>query len=357
MIVAGSFVMLALPAVASAARGMELALQDDKVFVSDERPGVERGLELARRLGVTTIRSLVVWRDRPDFAAHDRLVAAAAVRGMRVQLNITGVPRWGGSNARTDTRRPSAAGFAKFARAVATHFRGRVHRYSIWNEPNWRTWLLPPRRSPIRYRELYRRAYAVIKGVDSRAQVLLGELAPHQNPPWSIGPLEFLRGMTCVHALGRRGRGCEPLRADGIALHPYDFTHPPGWKHSNGGSVTIGTLSRLTAELRRLRRSRALTTPRGGVAPVYLTEFGYFAAGRRGLSSRTRARRLPRAFELALRHPGVRQMTLFGLVHSPGSKWNVGVVNKNGQPDAAFRALKRWAHRRAKAGLIARARR
>lgn len=343
----------AFPGAADAGRGMEVAVQDDKVFVSNHGEGVERGLDLARELGATTVRALIVWDETPDFSAHDRLVEAATARGMRVQLSITAVPRWGGSDGVTDTVRPSVPRFAAFAAHVAGHFRGRVASYSIWNEPNWRTWLQPARGAPARYRAIYVAAYAAIKRADPAARVLLGELAPHVNPPWSIGPISFLREMTCQDEDGRRLRRCVPLRTDGVAIHPYEFAHPPDWRGAREGSVTLGTLDRLTRELRRLSRRRALVAPRGGPPAVYLTEFGYFASGKRATPKRARARWLPQAFQIALRNPHVRQMTLFGLIRNPGEKWDVGVVSGGGRPESAFDALRRWTDARSGRGLIA----
>jgi hypothetical protein len=346
--------ILSLPAPALAAQGMELALQDDKVFLQDQGPGVERGLTHARRLGVTTIKAILVWTPGSTFPEHDRLLAAAAARGMRVQFDLTAVPAWGGSTRITDTTRPSRARFASFAYRVARHFRGRVARYSIWNEPNWHTWLQPARRAPSSYRGLYVAARNAIVRADPAVPVLLGELAPHENPPWSIGPLAFLRRMSCQDRGGRALRRCPPLKADGVALHPYEFLHPPEWRGPHPDSVTIGTLGRLTRELRRLARRRALIAPGGRPPPVYLTEFAYFASGDRSVPSRTRARWLARAYDIALAHPRVRQMTLFGLLQTPSlDSWNVGVLTRRGRRDASYRTLERWAVRRARAGQIA----
>jgi hypothetical protein len=340
------------PAPASAARGMELAVQDDKVFVVGEPPGVDAGLDKARELGMTTVRALVTWRTALDLHAYDRLVNAASARGMRVQLSLTGMPRWGGSNKVTDTTRPSPRRFARFAAHIARHFRGRVASYSIWNEPNWRTWMVPRRSAPARYRAIYTAAYAAVKKADPSARVLLGELAPHVNPPWSTGPLRFLREMSCQDRRGRRARRCKPIRTDGVALHPYEFRHRPRWRGARTGSVTIGTVGRLTRELRRLGRTRALISSKGGPAPVYLTEFAYFASGKRSTPARLRARWLPQAFELALRTSRVRQMTLFGLFRDPGEKWDVGMIDQLGRHDAAFGSLQRWSSARGRKGLV-----
>jgi hypothetical protein len=321
---------------------LEVGVQDDAVFVSGAGIGREAGLDRARQFGATHIRAGVDWQTG-DFAAHDALVAAAAARGLRVQLTLTPAPRWVRRTRRTDTHRPSPGGFAAFARRVARHFRGRVFRYSVMNEPNWRTWLQPHRRSARLYRAIYARSYRAIKSVDRRNRVLFGELAPHHKPGLSIGPLRFMRDALCVNSRWRKRRGCKPLRADGLAIHPYEFTRRPGFRHPQRDSVTIGTLGRLTSALRRLRRARALTTPRGGTVPVYLTEFGYFASGKRRLPAATRARYLRQAYRIARRTRGVRQIVQYQLVQTPRANWNTGVIRPGGRPDPAFFALKRAA--------------
>ena len=91
-----------------------------------------------------------------DFSVFDRLIDRAAAAGIRVHVSLTGpAPRW--ANARHYGERkawfkPSATEFGKFASVAAQHFKGRVDRYSIWNEPNWKTWLGPLKSGPALYR-------------------------------------------------------------------------------------------------------------------------------------------------------------------------------------------------------------
>ena len=76
-----------------------------------------------------------------------------------MQLNINGpAPAWATGNHKKGPVRPSVSKFAKFAKLAAEHFAGRVDRYSVWNEPNWKSWLNPP--SGNLYRSLYLKAYA-----------------------------------------------------------------------------------------------------------------------------------------------------------------------------------------------------
>ena len=54
--------------------------------------------------------------------------------------------------------------------------------------------------------------------------MLFGELAPIGDGR-TIAPLKFLRDVTCSKAeLQGRASSCAPLKADGFAIHPYQFT-------------------------------------------------------------------------------------------------------------------------------------
>ena len=159
---------LLAPEKTRAARGMELALQDDATFlVGGKRVPRERAFTYARQLGVTRLRVNLLWaytmnkdvydaRRKPAriqylFDSVDSLVDQAADNGIRVHLSLTGpAPRWARPkpSLRQAWYKPNTREFGKWAGVVAEHFAGRVDRYSIWNEPNWKTWLGPLKSAP-----------------------------------------------------------------------------------------------------------------------------------------------------------------------------------------------------------------
>lgn len=352
---------------ARAARGMELAIQDDQLFVQgNPRFDGDRPFEYARALGVTRIRVNLLWaytmpsrqytaRNKPstvtyDVSEYDRLIDRAAQHGIRVHMSLTGpAPRWANARRALANRawnRPSVGEFGRWATIMAQHFAGRVDRWSVWNEPNWKTWLGPLKAAPAIYRSMYVRAYDAIKQADPRAKVLIGETSPYARPGLSTAPLAFLRAVTCVNKDYRRTRSrCPRLRADGYAHHPYDFRNPPGFAYPGADNVTIGTLSRLTRALDRLRRSGALRFNGAGRMPVYLTEYGYFASGKRALSSRLRSRYLQQAYSRALANRRVKsqlQYLLMVLPRGSASTFNTGLVSRSGARLAQYRALQRW---------------
>ena len=100
------------PGDAHAARGMELAIQDDSLFVQgNKRFRGNKAFDYAKQLGVTRIRVNLLWaytmpsrqynaRRKPatinyDFTQIDQLIDRAAANGIRIHLSLTGpAPRW-----------------------------------------------------------------------------------------------------------------------------------------------------------------------------------------------------------------------------------------------------------------------
>ncbi|HEX8856936.1 MAG TPA: cellulase family glycosylhydrolase, partial [Thermoleophilaceae bacterium] len=350
---------------------MEVAVQDDAVLLQRAYYDRNKALDQARDLEVTRIRTLVIWGRVPgsqpdsttppaggrptyDFSAWDSLIDDAAKRGIRVQLDLTGpVPAWAAGDRKVGVTRPDAQKFGVFAEQAARHFKGRVDRYSIWNEPNYGSWLKPQTEAADLYRNLYLAAYKGIKRADPAAHVLIGETSPYELAGRAIAPLKFLRDVTCRTTIYAPAKRCPTLVADGYAQHPYDFVSPPERPHPGADNVTIGSLDRLTRALDKLAEGKALTTPAGKPLDMYLTEFGYFASGPAAPPPKQRASWLARAFDIASRNPRVREMLQYILVSPPNKvRFDTGVITPQGQPTAAYTALRDWAHKAAAAGSI-----
>jgi hypothetical protein len=352
---------------------LEVAVQDNAVLLHLHYGDRDAALRQLVELGASWVKASVLWayevpgtrsRSAPaavtyNFSEHDSLLAAAEPLGLCVELALMGpAPAWATGDGKVGVRDPDPERFAHFARAAAEHFRGRVTRYSIWNEPNHVSWISPLGSAPAIYRRLYEAGYGAIKEVDPGAEVLIGETAGYALPGRSTAPLEFLRELTCRDRAYQPLAECEPLEADGYAHHPYDFDHPPDHRYPGPDNVTIGTLDRLTTALDRLADEGALVTPDGEPVPLYLTEFGYFATGDRRTPSALRAAWLPQAFEIARRNRRVRQMLHYLLLQLPrdyqNQKFNTGIVSQNGHPGPAYRALEEWtAHARDRGQIAA----
>jgi hypothetical protein len=350
------------PAPARASAGMEMAVQDDNVFIYSSLATREKGLKAAEQLGVKRIRVNLLWanllasgaRSRKvpkhpvyNFLNIDQLQQEAALRGIKLQLTIAGpAPAWATKNHKVGNTWPNAYRFGQFATAVAEHFKGRIDRYAIWNEPNWDTWLNPVKHAPGIYRDLYTHAYAAIKKVDKRAQVLIGETSPY-GEAHAISPLKFLRGVTCRTPRYTAAKHCAPLRADGYAAHTYQFTTAPNRPFMGPDDAPFGSLNHLTGALTLLAHRHALTTPSGHPLNVYITEFGYLSRGHRALPVRTRAAWLTQAYKIAKRNPRIKEFLQYQLADGPSiNPWHSAVMSRKLRPDAAFKALARIARHR-----------
>lgn len=389
LVALGLAAALIAPSSAGAARGLEIALQDDHVFVQQYWQGRDVALERAHELGVTRLRVMVRWASvaqKPasrrelrtyDWSAFDSLIDDAAAYGIRLQMVLTGpAPAWATADRRVGVRTPSAAAYGRFVRDAVRHFRGRVDRYSIWNEPNWHTQLEPaagcrkrkwkPRCDALLgtlYRQLYVAGYRAAKAADPAAQVLFGELAPRASgtprapTAFSSAPLTLLRAVTCSAPTWKAARRCAPLKADGFAIHPYAFTTPPGKVVGIADDVTLASLGRLTRALDKLSKRRALRTRNGRPMQLYLTEYGYLQPPDRGLPETTRARYLTQSFDRALEHPRVRQLLQYLLVGPPPAQnlFRSQLIDYDGTLTPSFHALARWTARHA--GSVQRPRR
>jgi plastocyanin len=104
--------------------------------------------------------------ERIDFA-----VDAARARGMQILGTLSGTPSWanGGNPRNVPPDDPADYGWA--AQWVASHFRGRVAAFEVWNEPNsTRFWT----GSVTRYVDVLRAAYPRFKAGDPDVKVVLG---------------------------------------------------------------------------------------------------------------------------------------------------------------------------------------
>ena len=379
---------LLAPSPAQAARKMEVALQDDGVLISNKDIGRERALLAARNMGTTHIRlNILWWQAVPpatrtqtsvpsnityDFSAWDATIARARAYGMKTQLALAGDPPAYACGSKKvpyecDGRKPSVRLWKHFVKAVAEHFKGRVKRYSLWNEPNWYTWLSPHKKSPLLYRKLVQKGYKAIKRKNKKAQVVAGELAPHDRKRLSIPPLEFIRKMVCVNKrlkpINGAKRKCKgKLKFDAFAHHPYDLEHKPNFKRDDKDEVTVANLPALTKLLGKLRKKGLIKTKKKRF-PIYLTEHGYMVENpqvleRRQIPESRRQRWIVKAWKIAQKTPRIKQMLHYDIASpapgAPDGYFDMGLLTSTGQPRGSYFALRNWIQQAVADGKVAR---
>ena len=362
---------------------MEVALQDDGVFLYQEHYDRDLAYRQLRALGATHLRmNILWWQPIPaaqrtqttvpsnityNWAAWDNAIDRARDFGIKVQLDLTGdPPAWACGNLQPpyacDGFRPNPAYFAHFVGSAVAHFKGKVSRYSLWNEPNWYTWISPHKESPILYRELYEAGYAAAKAADPASEIVMGELAPHFQRNISMPPLQFVREMVCVNKKLKRTKnadekcGTEPLKFDAFSTHPYDFTNRPTRLRNNPDELTLANINELPKLLERLRK-KGLVEPSKKKFPIYLTEHGYFVSGRRGVPENKRKNRIVKAWEMAQANPRVKQMLHYVFVSppvdSPSAYFDMGLISTNGTFRPSYGALRNWLQGALAAGKVA----
>ena len=349
LVVLAGLAALVAAAPAHAASDQEAILQDDpRIVFEDSAADLDRTLARVKSLGFDRIRVSVFWNlfgpdatspSRPRFEhpptdprsysadawrRYDRVVRLAKKHDLGVLMNVTGpAPNWAASPKGTGFNKnrvvyPRVSPFHDWVHAVGRRYSGtypdpeargtalpRVAHWSVWNEPNFPSWLYPQWRrirgrlvaaAPIRYRLLVEASHRALRDTGHGDDTfLLGETAPggERSRKRGVLPLIFLRELYCLDRGYRpyrgnaaRQRGCPATGAtraefvqdhpglfeiDGFAHHPYNRYYRPTYRHPDRDAVTMGDLPRLTRALDRVM----LRWGRRGDLPVWLTEHGY----------------------------------------------------------------------------------
>ncbi|HEY5961012.1 MAG TPA: cellulase family glycosylhydrolase [Polyangiaceae bacterium] len=229
-----------LPLVPAPAGAAELA---PRFAVNVHTANDERGLDIARAAGFSTVRLDLGWSDIEtktgtyDFSRFDALVQSLKTRGMRLHLILDYLNKLYPSADSSDFISTTVPAFVAMARATAQHLRGQGVSYEIWNEPNSSTFWT---RSEGDYATLCAAASAAVHAGDPDAKVCTG----------GVSGFDY----KYVAAYLAAGGGAN---ADAIGVHPYRA----------GGGETVGH----DLLLMRAVIGGAL----GSVPPVWDTEWGY----------------------------------------------------------------------------------
>lgn len=354
------------PPAARAASPLEIAVQDDGPLLRGSTQLRAQAWQRIGQMRASYVRVNLYWNDvvsnptarsrpkqvRYSLADFDRLVAEARSHRVGVQMTLgISAPAWATGNHQVGKTNPNPKLFAAFAADMARHFKGKVARYSVLNEPNLVVWLKPAKTSAAQYRTIYALSYSAIKRADPRAKVFFGETAPFARTKASgTQPLTWIAEVL---------KGAR-LKADGVAHHPYAFKLAPNKPFPAKGSVSMGSIGRLSAALKAYAARGQLRTPAGKAPGIYLTEHGYFVdnpgapAYRRtqALPATTRATYWTQSLDIARKASGVRQLLAYQLYPSPPqATWDTSILTPNGEPAPPFTAIVDWAAR-AGSGLV-----
>ena len=123
----------------------------------------------AREAGVKWTREDLQWREiepkqgEMRWELFDRRVAVARREGISIYAIVSGFPDW------VEPYTPAALdGYCRFLEAAVARYKGDVHHWEIWNEPNIFFWQGPKEM----YNTLLTKAYHAVKEADPAAKVL-----------------------------------------------------------------------------------------------------------------------------------------------------------------------------------------
>jgi VCBS repeat-containing protein len=224
---------------------------------------INTALDALQSVGVDTIRIVVPWASvEPiipgwyDWSAVDRVVNSAAARDIKVLAVLNSTPLWAAvANTLPLAGMPKDnAMFAKFAKAVATRYKGKIVSYEIWNEPNGiQFWQPGP--NAAQYTELLKAAYPAIKAADPSAVVVAGAVgAAVDFGGLAVNPVRFVSEMYQAGAAGY---------FDALSFHPYLYNN----------AFSKGTA--FDAPLNQAKRIYDLMVANGdGNKKIWATEYG-----------------------------------------------------------------------------------
>ena len=199
--------------------------------------------------------------DVPDtWVKYDRIVDLTESFGLRLMVRLSNPPAWSRANPDAGDNAPpdDLQDYVKYARAVATRYRGRISHYQVWNEPNiYPEWGNNPI-DPAGYAEMLCRTYTALKAIDPKIVVISGAIAPTiaLDGQRDLSDLVFLQalydhgGGDCFDVLSAQGYGLRSgpsdrrLRATSVNIGRHTYyrdimvrngdAHKPIWAERSG---------------------------------------------------------------------------------------------------------------------------
>src|ERR687887_466647 len=188
-----SFALL-VPVGASASTHAQYGVQDDAWLLYGPEPPATR-IQILQRLGVDVVRLTLRWdtvaqsipddaRD-PDDPAYDWDLYDPILQRLRaahipVLISLWGTPRWANDEEEPNHLPSDATALASFAYAASQKYPW-ITRWTIWNEPNVRLFLIP--NSPRLYvTRLLNPSYRALKSANPRNLVAGGVTSPRKTP-------------------------------------------------------------------------------------------------------------------------------------------------------------------------------
>ena len=327
---------LLAPAGAGASTHVQYGVQDDAWLLYGPESPAQR-IQILQRLGVDIVRLTLRWdavaaaapadaRNPADPAynwdLYEPMLERLHAAHIAVLISLWGTPPWANEGEKPNYLPTDGSAFASFAYAAAKKYPW-ITRWTVWNEPNVRLFLIPndPRLYTTR---LLNPAYRALKSANPQNLVAGGVTSPRKTPS-GVSPIAWIRGMRSARAL-----------LDAYAQNPYPVR--PNETPASGGcwkctEITMATLPKLITEVHRRF---------GAKTRIWLTEYGYNSKPPSkwlGVSNTLQARYVGEAALRVYLASKVDLLIHFLVRDEPNaSKWTSGFLTSRGKVKPSFSA-------------------
>jgi len=338
--------------------GFDYGIQGDAITDGDHG----RLFGAVQQLGFRWYKQQVEWfRYNPgpgqyDWGALDRIANSASAAGIKVLFSVVKAPQWARPAGDTDQGPPAdPATYAAFLSAMASHFKGRVQAYEVWNEQNlYYEWGgLGNKLNAAKYVQLLKAAYPAIKNADPSATVISGALTPtgYNDGNIAIDDRVYLEQM---YQAGLKNY------CDAIGAHPSGYNNPPDaeWQTYSDPSASFNAKGHPSWFFRgTMEGYRNIMVKYGDSAKrIWVTEFGWASVDGLGAApakgyeysadntEAEQAQFIVRAYQIAKSWGWVGPMFLWNLNFGPicgcqDEKAAFGIVRPDWGGRQAFAAL------------------
>ncbi|MBV9172650.1 MAG: hypothetical protein JOZ81_21470 [Chloroflexi bacterium] len=284
-----------------------------------------------------------------DWSEADSVINSEANAGLSILVSVQDAPSF--YTSPTSGLMPSdPAKFQQLMQTMATHYKGKIQGYELWNEENLSR-EAGSNIDPSTYLPLLKAGYAGVKAGDPNAQVFLGALSPTgtNTPGVAMDDLGYLKALYALN------NGEAKNYFDVMTAHLSGFSNPPdctpatpqcslsgGWNND----PSFFAFSRLG------QYHDAMTAAGDTNKKVWLTEFGYDSNTvaipgyeySTFVSEDAQAKFLVQAIQMAKQTPFIGGLMVWNLnyqvaVPQSDEKWGFGVIRSDWSPRPAFTAL------------------
>jgi hypothetical protein len=301
----------AVPALIAApsASALSKGLMDENLPRSDDPARRAEFFDVAKRANVKYVRTYLQWEGKTSApAAHEissirRYAEEALENGIDTMfIGYNGLIAASQGGGFDDARDISLNRYRLLVRRSVAALKDLKIRL-VWepiNEANIYQ-LFPRTHGPEVWRKIQNIAYEEVKKQTPDAMVVAGDLAPYARNPKSTDPGRWMQQALGLDAKFRPKKGTRAkdyaIKADGFALHAYDYKVDPAKTLRSDTQWTIRNVARTRTLLRRIAGTKRMSA--AAADRVYITEFAYLAEGGQAVSEEKAAAWTKKAWDIA----------------------------------------------------------